>query len=257
MSVVIVITSGCDHDHERGRVSTPYGLQIVEDCISYPVIKDRVFCDLPRGTLDALDSIALSFTYPRGAILFLEGHKPKGVHILCQGRVKLYGTSSTGKSVIFRIAEAGELIGLPSTLSGNEHEVTAEVLEPVQTNFVRRHEFLEYLSEHHDAAMRVAVMLSRIYYSTCQEVRYLGLSTTPAEKMARFLLDLKPRGNLENDPKVILNLTHDEVARMIGTSRETVSRVLASFKRNHLIEMRGRTVWLSNREALRELARIV
>jgi CRP/FNR family cyclic AMP-dependent transcriptional regulator len=233
-------------------MKTPYGLQVIEDCVACPLLKDRVFCDLPAKALKGLDEISSSATYPKGAVLFVEGQEPRGVFILCNGRVKLFGTAATGKAVIFRIAESGEIIGLPSTLSAKPYEVTAEALEPMQANFIRRDDFLAYLRQHGEAAVRVAKMLSNIYYATCQEVRYLGLATTAEEKLARFLLDLKPIKGGGND-RVVLTLTREEIASMIGLSRETVSRLIATFKRKKLIELHGSTVVLNNRNGLQEL----
>src|SRR6201996_5670260 len=177
-------------------MNTPYGLEVIEDCIACPLLKDRVFCNLGKDALAGLDAISSSATYPKGAILFVEGQEPRGVFILCTGRVKLYGAAANGKSVIFRIADAGEIIGLPSTLSDKPYEVTAETLEPTQANFIRRDQFLAFLSRHGDAALKVAEMLSRIYYAACREIGYLGLSATSEERLARFLLDLKPAGSM-------------------------------------------------------------
>jgi CRP/FNR family transcriptional regulator len=191
---------------------------------------------------------------PKGATLFVAGQSPRGVFIICNGRVKLFGVAASGKSLVFRIAESGEIIGLPSTLSEKPYEVTAEALEPTQANFIRREEFLAFLSEHGEAALKVAEILSRIYYATCQEVRYLGLSTTAAEKLARFLLDLKPtKGNQLGTDHLLLTLTHEEIGGMIGTTRETVSRLFANFRRKRLIEIHGSTLVLTNKEALESL----
>jgi CRP/FNR family transcriptional regulator, cyclic AMP receptor protein len=236
-------------------MNTPYGLEVIEDCIACPLLKDRVFCNLGKDALAGLDAISSSATYPKGAILFVEGQEPHGVFILCTGRVKLYSAAANGKSVIFRIADAGEIIGLPSTLSEKPYEVTAEALEPTQANFIRRDAFLGFLRQHGDAALKVAEMLSHIYYATCQEIRYLGLAGTAVEKFARFLLDLKPpKGIAGTAPdRRTLTLTHEEIAAMIGTSRETVSRLITGFKRKHLIEQHGSSLVLTNKKALEEL----
>ena len=119
-------------------MKAPYGLEMIEDCVACPLLKDRVFCNLSKDALAGLDAISSSATYPKGSLLFVEGQEPRGVFILRGGRVKLYGAAASGKSIIFRVAEAGELIGLPSTLSAKPYEVTAEVLEPLQANFIRR-----------------------------------------------------------------------------------------------------------------------
>jgi CRP/FNR family cyclic AMP-dependent transcriptional regulator len=235
-------------------MKTPYGLQVIEDCIACPWLKDRVFCNLPGPALAGLDAISSAATYPRGAVLFVEGQDPRGIFILCNGRVKLYGGSPSGKTLIFRIAEAGEIIGLPGTLSAKPYEVTAEALEPTQANFIRRDDFLAFLRLHGEIALRVAEMLSNIYHATCQEVRYLGLSSSAAEKLARFLLDLKPAKNSQRgEVHTNLTLTHEEIAEMIGASRETVTRLFASFKQKSFIEVRGSSLVVKNRKALQEL----
>jgi CRP/FNR family transcriptional regulator len=234
-------------------MKTPYGLRVIEECLSCPVSRDRVFCNLSRQGLESLEAISSPATHAKGAILFVEGQAPHGVFILCNGRVKLFGTAANGKSVIFRIAEAGEIVGLPSTLSEKNYEVTAEALEPTQVNFIPREKFLAFLREHGDSALRVAQMLSEIYYATCQEVRYLGLSASAAEKLARFLLDRKAQKNDAGAERVTLTLTHEEIGSMTGMTRETVSRLLAKFKRQRLIEIHGSTVVLADRQGLENM----
>src|SRR5215475_15336543 len=127
------------------NMKAPYGLQIIESCLTCPLVKERIFCDLPRPVLTALDAISSSATYPKDAILFVEGQDPRGVFILCNGRVKLSTTSADGKSIIVRIAEPGEIVGLAGTLSGTIYELTAETLEPRQPNFICSKAFLRFI----------------------------------------------------------------------------------------------------------------
>jgi CRP/FNR family transcriptional regulator, cyclic AMP receptor protein len=236
-------------------MKSPYGLRVIEDCIACPMHKDRVFCNLPPAELEGLDAISSHAAYPKGALLFVEGQAPHGVFILCNGRVKLFGTSASGKEIIFRTAESGEIIGLPSTLSAQPYELTAQALEPTQANFISGADFLTFMREHGEVSLRVAEMLSDIYRATCQEVRCLGLSSSAAEKLARFLLDLKPVRNSESgEIRVILALTHEDIANTIGASRETVSRLFARLKRQGFIELHGSTLVINKREALQEMA---
>jgi len=236
------------------NMRTPYGLDIIESCVTCPLKQDRIFCDLSPRALAVLDNISSSATYPKGAILFVEGQEPRGIFILCRGRVKLSATSADGKSLIMRIADSGEIVGLPGTVSGKPYELTAEALEPLQANFIPRETFLHFLRENGEAAVRVAQLLSEIYHATCQEVRYLGLYGSAAEKLARFLLDWASSHNdSKEDCRTVLTLTHQEIAEMIGASRETVTRLFAEFKRKRLIEVRGSTLVISNKNALRQI----
>ncbi len=241
--------------HGGDAMKTPYGLKVIDNCLNCPVHTQRLFCNLAPAVLADLDSISSSATYPRGAVLFVEGQEPRGVFIICNGRVKLTATAADGKSVIVRVADAGEIVGLPGTISGQSYELTAEALEPIQANFVSRKDFLQFLKDHGDAALKVAEMLSLIYHEMTQEVRYLGLAHSAAEKLARFLLDLQPiPGKDAGSPvRATLTLTHEEIAGMIGCSRETVTRLFASFKKNQLVEVHGSSVILKNKAGLEDL----
>jgi CRP/FNR family cyclic AMP-dependent transcriptional regulator len=163
-----------------------------------------------------------------------------------------------GKTLILRIVEAGEVVGLPGTISGKPYEATAEALEPIQSNFVPRDEFLHFLREHGEVALRVAEILSDIYHATYQEVRYLGLSGSAAGKLARFLLDRAEnhganQGDKSGPLRAVLTLTHEEIAEMIGASRETVTRVFTDFKRKRFVEVHGSTVIITDKPGLDEL----
>jgi CRP/FNR family cyclic AMP-dependent transcriptional regulator len=232
-------------------MKTPYGLEIIESCLSCPIVKDRLFCNLPQRALEGLDAISSSSTYPKGALLFVEGQEPRGVFVLCNGRVKLSASSADGKALILRIAEAGELIGIPGTIAGQPYEVTAEALEPIQANFIPRKEFLHFLREHGEAALKVAEILCQIYQATYQEIKYLGLSGSAAGKLAQFLLDrIGSEGQKSEAVRFTLTLTHGEIAEMIGASRETVTRLFASFKKQHLIEVHGSALTIKSRTGL-------
>jgi len=238
----------------EGRSTGPYGLDVVESCLACPLVKERVFCDLPRPALAALDAISSSATYPKDAILFVEGQDPRGVFVICNGRVKLSTTSADGKSIIVRMAGQGEIVGLAGTLSGRAYELTAETLEPIEANFVPRDAFLQFLKQHGEAAVRAAELLASIYHATLLEVRSLGFSSSTAEKLARFLLDL-PMQMINGDgrPRTSLTLTHKEIGETIGASRETVTRLFASFKRQGLVEVHGATLILTDKPQLEKL----
>jgi len=240
---------------EERLMKTPYGLKVIDSCLNCPVHSQRLFCDLSQGALGELDAISSSAVYPRGAVLFVEGQVPRGVFVICNGRVKLTATAADGKSVIVRVAEPGEIVGLPGTISGKPYELTAEALEPIQANFIPRKDFLEFMKRNGEAALRVAEMLSEIYHEMTQEVRYLGLSHSAAEKLARFLLDLQfvPSREAGAAPRATLTLTHEEIAGMIGCSRETVTRLFASFKREKLVEVHGASILINNKAGLEEL----
>jgi CRP/FNR family transcriptional regulator, cyclic AMP receptor protein len=235
-------------------MKTPYGLEIIESCLSCPMVKERLFCNLSQPALEGLDAISSSSTFPKGALLFVEGQTPRGVFVLCNGRVKLSASSADGKALILRIAEAGELIGIPGTIAGQPYEVTAEALEPLQANFIPREEFLHFLRENGEAALKVAEILCHIYHATYREIKYLGLSGSATGKLARFLLDqLDPAAGNNGPLRATLTLTHEEIAEIVGVSRETVTRLFTSLKKKQLIEVHGSTLIIKSRAGLEKL----
>ncbi len=237
---------------------TPYNLDVHDDCSECSVRHERMFCNLDAETLKVLDGIKFTGMYPKGSMLFVEGENPRGVFILCSGRAKLTTSSTEGKTLIVKIADAGEVLGASSTILGRPHEVSAETIEPSQLNFIKREDFLKFLSMNVDVCIHTAQQLSEKYQAAQRDLRSLGLSQTTSVRLARLLLEwAASRG--EETPKgvrISLLFTHEEVAQMIGTTRETITRILSTFRKKGLIEMKGATLVILDKKALETLTGI-
>lgn len=232
----------------------PYGLNIIDNCVTCPVREEHVFCNLSLPALQKLNEIKSTAVYPKSAMLFIEGQLPRGVFVLCKGKAKLFTSSSEGKTVILKVAEAGDVLGLNATISNRPYELTAEMVEPGQANFIARDALLQFLRENGEIAVRVAEQLSRNYYSAIEEVRMLGLASSPSEKLAKLLLSWSAHAAKSADPSHIkMSLTHEEIAEIIGTTRETVSRLFSEFKKKQLLQLKGATLIIRNRPALEKM----
>lgn len=232
---------------------TPYGLELTQDCKTCPLRREGYFCQLPPTALKAFGNSYISL-YPAGALLFVEGQVPRGAYVLCKGRVKLTLTSPGGKTIIVRIAEPGEALGLHAVISGEPYELTAETLQPCQMHFIKGAEFLKLLGENREASVNTIKHLSVNYRAACQEIRYLGLARTATEKLARLLLEWSAKGQeTKQGIRINLTLTHEEIAQVLGVSRETVTRTLSEFKDRMLISMKGPTLFIRNKAALENL----
>lgn len=235
---------------------SPYGMEIVESCLNCRLRADRLFCDMPPATLQNFEGIKFSTAYPQGAVLFVEGQMPRGIFVICKGSVKLSINSPGGRTMIVKLAEPGEVLGLSATISGKPYEVTAETIDPCQINFVKRDDFLRFLKEDVDACFKVAEQLGEKYHNACKEVRSLGLSHSAAEKLASLLLEWSSKNGAAGKPegRLTLRLTHEEIAQMIGTSRETVTRLFADLKKRQILQSKGSTLVIRNSGALRDIA---
>jgi len=221
---------------------------------STPVTSAPLFSDLPPAVAQSLHNATLTNQFPAGAILFAEGDAPRGVFIVRRGRVKLSVCARDGRTLILRLAEPGEALGVASSVSGRDYEVTAETQEFSEVSFIRRGDLLSQMRAHGELTLWVTQQISFDYNSTCREIRNLMLSGSASEKLARLLIGwMGPSTSPQSPCKMKLGLTHEEMAQMIGTSRETVTRLMAGFKRQRLIEQAGATLVIPNRTALESL----
>jgi CRP/FNR family transcriptional regulator len=216
---------------------------------------EQVFCGLPEKALRAFESMKIAVTYPKGTLLHAEGEDPRGVFIICKGRVKLFVSSSDGKVLILRVVEPGEVLGLSSAISGKPYAFSAEAIDSCEANFVDREDFLRFLQQNDDARFRVLEQLSDRCARTRRDIRSLYLSDSAAEKLARLLLDC--HGCRENEKLIKIALTHDEIAQAIDSSRETVTRLFAELQKQHIVEVlrhKGSTLVIRDRSRLRQMA---
>ena len=233
----------------------PYGLELNDGCKNCKLRDAGFFCQLPFSALKDFDAMKSTATYPKGALLFVEKQDARGVYVLCDGEVKLSISSPEGKTLIMRIARAGELLGLMAAMSGQPYEVTAETIHPCHVAFVRREDFLRFLAGHPEASQNVVKQMSSQYRGACEQLRTVGLSTSAHEKLARLLLTWSEgMQQTKEGTRLKLPLTHEEIAEFIGTTRETVTRTLSDFRVRHLVAIQGSTLMIPSRAALETFA---
>lgn len=226
-------------------VCAPYGLQPAESCQTCKLREEGFFCQVSPAALEDFNAVRTTTTYPHGAVLFLEKQDSRGIFVLCAGQVKLSISSSAGKTLILRIARAGEVLGLNAVMSHRPYEVTAETLYPCQVAFVRREDFLGLLKKYPEMHEGVVRQLSSLYSGACEQLRTVGLCSSAPEKLARLLLDWSG-----DEKQVKVPLTHEEIASFMGTTRETVTRTLSDFKSRNLVTVHGSTLTIADRPAL-------
>lgn len=238
-------------------MNTPYGLEIIENCVTCKLRQAKWFCGLSSEVLKSFSLASHLSTYPGGAILFVEGQTPRGIVVLCSGRVKLSTTSRDGKVLILKMAEPGEALGLSAVISGTPYELTAETAGPCQVNFIDRESLMTLLDKHGELGLHSAQALSREFQSAYRDIHELVLARSSAGKLARLLLSWsagRDRDSAGREIRIRSSMTHEEIAQMIGSSRETVTRLLSELKKKELIRLEGSTLVIRNRTALEALA---
>lgn len=223
------------------KASSPYGLHIIQSCLSCPVREEGLFCHLGTEALTELNALRQVSLYPKGSLLYVQDQEPRGIYVLCSGSAKLTTTSASGSALIVRVAETGDVLGLTAVITNAHHLVSAETLEPTEANFLPRQEFLRFLQKHGDVSLRVAEILSREVRRAYEQLARIALAPTARAKLAGLLLEW---ANSHARPTADgltfhLHLTHEELGELIGSSRETVTRLLSDFQREGLLEVRG------------------
>jgi len=206
-------------------------------------------------TVHKLDSIGLRMVLPARAIVFREDAPAKAVYIVCEGQLKLSAMSREGKVMIVRLAAPGDLLGLSAMLNHTAHEVTAETLAPTVLKKIANEDFANFLHRGVEAGEKTSQAMARECREIFLDARRLALSGSAAGKLARLLLDWARNVACElPDMSFTMALTHEELASMTGTSRETITRLLSRFGRERLILRQGSRLRILAPEKLELLA---
>lgn len=195
--------------------------------------------------------------YPKGSVIFTEGDSPRGLFALREGRARLSVKSSRSGGSPLRIVNAGEILGLSATVSGKPYEVTAEALDSCTVRFVGRDAFLGFMRENPDACLRILSRLNDYYCGAFQQVRAASRARPAAQRLASLLLRWCAESGKETmyGVRVDRPATHDQIGRLIGTSRETVTRLFSDFKARGLISVEDSSLLVLDRAALEALGR--
>lgn len=191
----------------------------------------------------------LDSVHRRGKILFAEGEPARGVYILRTGRVAVSISSSEGRVVILRMAQAGDVVGLNSVLRGAPYDTTVKTLEPCRTDFIPRAELMELMETSQAGTQAILNMLSHELTQFTARTRSLLLPQTASGKLAKLLLEWSKQSS-----RIDRIFTHEEIAQMICSSRETVTRLLTSMSSRDIIGVTPESILIRDCGALKRIA---
>ena len=207
--------------------------------------------------LHTANPTTLSLWQARGNVLFTEGEQARGVYILLTGRATVSISSSGGKVVILRVAQSGDVLGLNSTLRDCSHDATVQTLEPCRTNFITRSELMALMERSPQCTQAVLRELSHELTELADRTRSLVLSQTSSVKLAKLLLEWGARASANGSSSVVRiekSFTQEEMAQMIGSSRETVTRLLTTLSRRRIIEITTDSIFIRDWHGLETVA---
>jgi CRP/FNR family transcriptional regulator len=231
-----------------------YHAETIDNFFDSKLCARQLLADLRPEAQEQFEALKRAKDFPAGSNIFAEGEPPEGVFVLNRGQAKLILNSNGQREQIVRVAGPGELLGLSATIADEPYEVTARALSPCRMDFISRAKFLNFLHEHGEACFRIVQLLGQTLHESYEQFRLFERTPSAAVKLAYVLLNWSEEGEKTSEGiRLNIPLTHEGIARMIGTSRETVTRAFGDFKSRQIISVEGSTLLIRDQPALRAI----
>jgi len=210
------------------------------------------FEEISDEDLQLIADIMIERTYKKNRILFMEGEPSEAIFFVKSGKVKIYKTSEDGREHILDIASPGDIFAEVVLFNKVPYPATAELIEDGEIAFIRNKDLEDLLRRKPDFAIAIITILNKRLIEAQAQIKSLALRDTYS-RTAWTLLKLaeehgrkKPEG-IELD----LNISRQELASMVGTTRETVTRILTSFKKYKILELDRQSIIIKDPEGLK------
>lgn len=209
------------------------------------------FSGLPENQLKEIKRIAINRVFNKGETIFFEGDDGNGFFVVVDGLVKIFKLSTEGKEQILHIFGPGEPLGEVSVFSGQQFPANAEAIAKSHLLFFPRSAFVDLIAGNPSLALNMLSVLSKRLRQFTIQIEHLSLKEVPGRLAAYLLYLADERGK---DDLVTLNISKGQLASLLGTIPETLSRIFARMNTQNLIEVKGSSIRLLDRRGLEELA---
>ena len=212
-----------------------------------------LFNGLPDDQLSAIRQIAVEKQYNKGQTIFSEEDETKGLFVVVEGRVKVYKVSSEGKEQILHIIEAGQSFGEVTIFTGQQMPANAQTLAKSRLLLFPRSAFVGLVTDNPSLALNLLAIMSKKLRQFATQIENLSLKEIPA-RLASYLIYLaEEQGSAE---AVTLNVSKGQLASLLGTIPETLSRIFAKLSGQNLIRVEGPKIMLLDPEGIEDLAEL-
>ena len=210
-----------------------------------------IFNGLPDDQIDAIKQIAVTKKINKGEVIFSEGDAGHGFFVIAEGRVKIFKVSAEGKEHILHIYGPGQPFGEVPVFAGQKFPANAQALEKTRALFLPRSAIVDLVAANPSLALNMLAVMSQKLRQFTIQIENLSLKEIPA-RLASYLIYLADEQ--EADKVVNLNISKGQLASILGTIPETLSRIFAKLSGQQLIRVEGKKISLLNREGLEDLA---
>jgi CRP-like cAMP-binding protein len=214
-----------------------------------------VLQDLPASDLAVLNAHQVQHDYNKSEVIFREGGWPSGIFYIVEGRIKKYKLDREGREQIIYVANSGELIGYHAVLTGGRYPDSAATLEKSKIAFIPREDFLDAISQSEVLGRRLLKTLSHEFCVLANSLSMFAQKPV-RERLALQLVVLreKYKENFQPGMFVEINLSRNDLASLVGTARENVTRLLGEFKNEGILSIQGRKIIIHDVKKLISIA---
>lgn len=213
------------------------------------IAESILFSGLSVGELEKIAMIAVPKSYGRGESIFFEGDEGNGFYMVIEGRVKIFKMSMEGKEQILHIFGPGEPFGEVPVFHGQPFPANAMALVNSKLLFFPRSEFIDLVTANPSLALNMLAMLSLRLRRFANQIESLSLKEVPG-RLAAYLIYLSEEQG--SAAQVTLDIPKGQLASLLGTIPETLSRIFSKMTDEGLIRVTGRTIYIDDFEGLRE-----
>ena len=210
-----------------------------------------LFNGLPDDQLSAIRQIAVEKKYSKGQTIFSEGDDTKGLFVVVDGRIKIYKVSSEGKEQILHIIEAGQSFGEVTVFTGQQLPANAQTLVKSRLLLFPRSAFVSLVTANPSLALNLLSIMSKKLRQFATPISTISLKEIPA-RLASYLIYLAEEQGSEDE--VTLNVSKGQLASLLGTIPETMSRIFAKLSGQNLIRVEGPKITLLDFQGIEDLA---
>jgi CRP/FNR family transcriptional regulator len=227
---------------------------ICSECRKCVIRKDSVFSVFTGDDIDELQNAKNHLTFSAGELIFKEGHYPFGIYIIVAGKVKIIKNGFEGREQIVRFARGSDILGYRALISEEKYSCSAMAVTETQVCFLPK----VFVSKHINANPKLGVQFMKLLAHDLKsaEEKTIRLAQKPVrERMAESILVLIDVYGYEEDKSTLnISLKRDEIASVAGTVRETATRLLSDFCEEGIIELKGRSIKVTDLNRLVQCA---
>lgn len=221
------------------------------DSVTNIIAQTQLFSDLSADQQEQIKAIIQEHSFDKGETIFWEGEEGIGFYIVAQGMVKIYKVSSEGKEQILHIYGPGQPFGEVPVFAGKNFPANAQAVEKSRLLFLPRRAFIELISRQPSLALNMLAVLSMRLRQFTVQIENLSLKEVPG-RLASYLIYLSDEQ--QSLRQVTLPISKGQLASLLGTIPETLSRIFSKMTTQGLITVQGATITIKDRPALDQLS---